>query len=1636
MKPVKKGLLLAILCLLFSNILAQQKLPATVSVVVTPPYTVFLSDYISSTSNKLVVSILFNDFNEPLWDVYLKLKLESTSLRIKTKSDFKPTAPITVLPGIPLQISGDKLYTYFDANNIDIDGMSREELIKNGRLIEGNYSFSFEVYDYKSGKLLSNTASIIIQAKLNDPPVIVNPVNNAVIAGQPEQNINFQWQLPDANPTAYQFVLSLYELPNYTVDPANAVSSNQAVKIFESSRLDYTNLLYDKNYPLLEKGKKYAWRVQVVGTSTREEFKNSGFSKVNTFYFGYREGGKIQISAPANEYAFSLRDTRLFRWKAPDNLATGQEYFYNVKIAEINENQDDSIALKNNSPLENITTTTTAQTYGYDHVVSEYLKSEQKYAWQVTAFSKDQKIASSSVNSFYGPPLLEAFYAGNHVVTVTKTHSKGLDDVTGEGEVTISAHKEKHKVYFEHIKIERLGVLLVMTKGKVSAKSSLADIPLVAEYTPNGKAIFDSDSLMIDQNGLKLKGIVKWNFPLTTIKPSKPQITTQSTWVGYNEFEFVGKAYTDSLTFELADPYGFSLILSKSSEIYLRGHNNFYPQLKGIVKLPKIKDTNSRNLELPFEKQDRVDYFKTLNQPSTQLIKLVPNTQIYFQPVSFVFDFSDDASPEKHEQDKDWKGVYFLKSNLLLKDAPDDYKQVYLGTAQTKTVLAGATEPDTCWATTTGLDLTYNRKEAVNDSALFNKFPSAINGYYLSFSKNTFNKGYWKGSLRIPFISEKTNFSFTLPLCNQGFREGYLDKTLEGYAFTFNADQEQQKVNVKINRAVFADKERLDLNINITWPYLNLTLTSIEGLKVWGNTDVGIRAPNGILSLTTQASGTIGKFPILVETIGVGKQPGLYAIGATGSVVMSDDVAGPEGPPKLNFYSISKNSLIGIYTSTSNLNGATTGIATSSSGATASSFATENTNFDDLSAQIEQKIADATAAIAASNALMASLKTDDETAVTDSSSTNNLDSIAAFSGYKLTPEELSELKAKVNIATSRLLKPVTSKIDAYMKRAFNSIDSVKIDVTSGLNKLVKQLVDSIAVTVKNQFNNETASHVIDDLAYIVSESVSTTITNQINDLVDNGIKTSINPSKILNNMVSEVFTQTLATVIERGFDDGLDIQTLADDAAKTFLEKGANVGALSKDIWNKSVKKFKDINAKDIYNEIFDNIASNAADMFLQEGVEQVSDFISEQANSVLGIFTQPISFDFDHIGDKLASAAVSQAGIVLDSIPVNMNTSVLALNGYIGFSPNDAIYGDVWRGDIDATFKVPEKFSFNVAYLIGKKDELDYWYCQARPASSKKADKSEGLTADRKAYPLKDPVKLGPVELVGISGRLYHHMKDDGKTVVPDASVNYGAYLNVVLYDTQQEGKTLYLNVAMEYVATPDGEFVFDFLGKAMVRATTPTFEGKDCPAVGIGQVHFNYNSSKHHLIGSGSLVIEKPGSLCLQGSFALDVQPGSWYISIGSREMPIVVTPSCVGYGIAGWLAVDQSTAELGIGLQYSLNAKANFDIGIVALGVSIDAGVRIGLMVKVQYSPDFAVMDAGLWADIWAKVMVDYKIDVLFLHKSGSFTLIDLYASANLTMHFSPAPKTIAGDVKGYIEFCGVVSCNFKASFSKEV
>ena len=252
--------------------------PVTITTTLTPPYSTFLSDYSSIGSNKLIASILFNDLNEPSWNVRLKITIESNQVRISTKPNFIPSVPITIYPGSVVNISGEQIETYLNYNNIDIAGISLSELQTNGKLPQGFYTFCIEVYDYNSNRLLSNKSCVGALLQLNDIPLVQNPFKGEVIKIIDPINILFQWQLStptfNSNPLSTEFQFSLYKILDKNENPQNSIANNVVEKIYQSEFSPNTSLVYSLNQPPLEIGQRYSFRIKARDVEGKDNFKN------------------------------------------------------------------------------------------------------------------------------------------------------------------------------------------------------------------------------------------------------------------------------------------------------------------------------------------------------------------------------------------------------------------------------------------------------------------------------------------------------------------------------------------------------------------------------------------------------------------------------------------------------------------------------------------------------------------------------------------------------------------------------------------------------------------------------------------------------------------------------------------------------------------------------------------------------------------------------------------------------------------------------------------------------------------------------------------------------------------------------------------------------------------------------------------------------------------------------------------------------------------------------------------------------------------------------------------------------------------------------------------------------------------
>ncbi len=266
-----------------------QVFPVQSTVQLTPPYSLYLSDYAALGSERLRVTAFLTDATRPELNVRFRLRIEGNGIKIETKPEFLPP-PVTLLGGVPLQLVSSDLAAYFDPRNLNFTGITQREIEQRGSIPEGLYQFCFEVIEYNRGVKISNTGCAVAWLILNDPPIVNLPRDNEKIRIQDPQQVVFQWTprhrgSPNSAFNA-EYDFKLVEVWPSTRNPNDAILTSPV--IFQTTTSE-TTLIYGPAETPLEPGRRYAFQLRARAYAGADElslFKNNGLSQVYTFVYG------------------------------------------------------------------------------------------------------------------------------------------------------------------------------------------------------------------------------------------------------------------------------------------------------------------------------------------------------------------------------------------------------------------------------------------------------------------------------------------------------------------------------------------------------------------------------------------------------------------------------------------------------------------------------------------------------------------------------------------------------------------------------------------------------------------------------------------------------------------------------------------------------------------------------------------------------------------------------------------------------------------------------------------------------------------------------------------------------------------------------------------------------------------------------------------------------------------------------------------------------------------------------------------------------------------------------------------------------------------------------------------------------
>ncbi len=289
------------LLLLFSyNMQAQ----VNIALNVAPPYPVHLEDILKFEGQ--VVLTVMNQSPSPV-----SLKLLATiegdnGIKIATRPGFQPSVPLVLTGGQTMVLTGAQLRNLnknLTENDLDIAGVSINQLVQTEQLPEGMYTICVRAYNYQTGvqvspEMVGCTAVFITWY---DPPILTWPVDNANCVPQTPQFQLFNWT-PSGQPGKTRYRFEMVDMTyNNLANPNDAFQTPAVMPFFKQENLFSVSLAYDLSKPALTKGHRYAWRVTAYDPTQSISFKNGGKSEVWSFVYAANGlGGPGEITSNPN----------------------------------------------------------------------------------------------------------------------------------------------------------------------------------------------------------------------------------------------------------------------------------------------------------------------------------------------------------------------------------------------------------------------------------------------------------------------------------------------------------------------------------------------------------------------------------------------------------------------------------------------------------------------------------------------------------------------------------------------------------------------------------------------------------------------------------------------------------------------------------------------------------------------------------------------------------------------------------------------------------------------------------------------------------------------------------------------------------------------------------------------------------------------------------------------------------------------------------------------------------------------------------------------------------------------------------------------------------------------------------------
>lgn len=279
------------------NVKAQDFLNDNITLTVNPvmpPYTGRLSDYFN-TPGKIGGSILIkSQMDISSYQFYLHVSIVNleTEASVRTKRGFVPSNPrkvdLSVIPNTTLIQYAD-LQQAMSEQNLEYSGFTREQVAREG-LPPGQYMICMELFvktdwmnRFEQLRTQCSPPFTIMPSVAVEPPVLIQPIDGSEIKEEQARTMQFTWTMPPGAPAGTQYKLKIIEVNDPGMNYRDMLRSDSYPAFFETTVTGVPTYLYTIANPAFKKDKTYAFVVRAIDPLGRTNFKNNGYSEVNTF---------------------------------------------------------------------------------------------------------------------------------------------------------------------------------------------------------------------------------------------------------------------------------------------------------------------------------------------------------------------------------------------------------------------------------------------------------------------------------------------------------------------------------------------------------------------------------------------------------------------------------------------------------------------------------------------------------------------------------------------------------------------------------------------------------------------------------------------------------------------------------------------------------------------------------------------------------------------------------------------------------------------------------------------------------------------------------------------------------------------------------------------------------------------------------------------------------------------------------------------------------------------------------------------------------------------------------------------------------------------------------------------------------